>query len=131
MWQIKFRAWDNQRNIMIWTDYWNNRDDETDEWYAQIDYMRLTSIQYMSYDERYNIMQLTWLKDKNWKEIYIWDIVIWQWSVVCEVKFDGIDCCLYYEWLNWEHKWFRFEQFDWNNIYNEIIGNIYENKDLF
>lgn len=90
----------------------------------------------------YIISQYTWLKDKNWKEIYEGDIVrkqvdikytnIWPW--VCKKE------PIYRNYLyKWEGMWFVSKSLSpepkyyesWGDHNNkEIIGNIYENLEL-
>lgn len=80
--------------------------------------------------ENVEIMQYTWLKDKNWKEIYEWDIVKWFYNYSVEIKKAVV--------------WFRIGRFEinsfrciplhefllWHETKLEIIGNIYENPEL-
>ena len=73
-------------------------------------------------------MMYTWMNDKNWKEIYEWDICklfrdswdIWVWIVYWNNDY------LRYEILVDESEIFRLSEF----IKREIIWNIYENQDL-
>lgn len=73
------------------------------------------------------IMQYTWLKDKNWKEIYEGDIVKWDWSIVDDIQVGVIE---FYWWA------FRFKpaglplEYWYYRKECEIIWNIYENPEL-
>lgn len=79
------------------------------------------------------LMQYTWIKDKNWTDVYEWDIVEWYFSQRkkrLEVKFNE-DILSYCVWskhlvdmsLVPEPK----NQLDYGF---EIIGNLYENPEL-
>lgn len=130
--EIKFRVWDRDNKYMI----------ESDQSVATIIHRNLCSGSWSwfsncdlstpdNYKERYIVMQYTWLKDKNWKEIYEGDII--------KYKTNKIQFSL----VQWISDWFKVVKKIsptstrtstlWNFIAEyqcEIIWNIYENPDL-
>ena len=74
--------------------------------------------------ENYNINQYTWLKDKHWKKIFVRYIIKFRWSSEKhEVVFD--ENVLQFRLKT---KWVTHLLHNKPDI--EIIGHIYENKDL-
>jgi len=137
--EIKFRAWDKEKNKMIYsdetyprsvykfdfeilkdykftlnkmTDRFNVVDEEGDDYYIET---------YSPVDA--DIMQYTGLKDKNGKEIYEGDILL-----CCELEINGTvffnEGCFRVQWEN------CIEDLYENCDVYEVIGNIYENPEL-
>lgn len=130
--QIKFRAWDKILKMML---YWDEI--ENNELKTWLSYWKLfIAIQKRNWDwDELKIMQYTWLKDKNWKEIYFWDILatsnsnrdydIWDkeeygYTTVLERKDE-----LWVTFSNW-HPVSEYEEDIYSMNFVEIIWNIYE-----
>ena len=104
------------------------------------------SHQLLDYDDHLfggEIMQYTWLKDKNWKEIYEWDILKWQsWAsntrydfwIVPEWNDNAWAYCIHdQKYWSWSGKDSHVADSlsNRNAIYKfEIVWNIYETPDL-
>ena len=133
--EIKFRAWDNFNNRMIQNDrilkicfvksnhipslvVYSNRNIEN---HTEI---RENDKQYCS---EFELMQYTGLKDKNGKEIYEGDILTSAFSKRI-VIFDENTCSFMLKDIDLRNELFSLTKEKSKNL--EIIGNIYENKDL-
>lgn len=139
---IKFRAWIIDEDKMIYAGCLDN----PRNYYIRNDWklFRIVKLSdkkwqnFLSIETKCEIMQYTWLKDKNGKEIYFWDILatsnqdkdydIWgkedYWYTVVEEN-------IYELWIVYS-KWHM--TYDVESIYHfrfcEVIGNIYENPEL-
>lgn len=128
--QIKFRAWDNKSQQML---FQNQQYGLEPQYKIQDDcWTRFWEALYRC-QEQFILMQFTGLLDKNGKEIYEGDIVLlnhWKSSDLFNYKLPFI--VEYYEGE------INFKQKEYNNFKGslvgkidiKIIGNIYENPEL-
>ncbi len=127
--EIKFRAWDEEDKRM----YCDDKVIVTFIGFLEEVYVKRNS----TVDELidYKLMQYTGLKDKNDKEIYEGDILKGTTKgnseevlAITYVKWDRGQFDLFTEMASdsWEDALFNYMQF----FDVEVIGNIYENKDL-
>ena len=120
--EYKFRLWDKEKEIMLDVE----KIDFDDCYYGGEMYVNTTDGSDYWNNELYSLMQYTGLHDKNGKEIWEGDIVksffvdtdeagneIYKYYII-EVKYDEVLC---------EYNIDKFMNL-------EVIGNIYENKEL-
>lgn len=128
----KFRAWDRARKEMNYKVMVGNCDTDDENWTCPIIWIEERK-KWLHFDDYECIMQSTGLKDKNGKEIFEGDILAF------ETDDEVINVNVFWDE---EHALFMFESKKYNeqeplaelvenNTYPfEIIGNIYENKDI-
>jgi len=119
--EIKFRAWDRKNKKMVEV--------------RQIDWNDEGEIEYINRCNdllNFLLLQYTGLKDKNRKEIYEGDIIY------CS---EGAFVPVYDSYLTKYVGWFYYEdtlELDWDSFEElyadgediEVVGNIYQNRDL-
>lgn len=124
--EIKFRAWEDYKKRMLYTD-WNS----PHNWYCgscscKVAYARMFK------DEKIGLsapMQFTGFRDKTGKEIYEGDIIRYDWAD----EQNGNEEIVQVTWNDNMAGFYPFiRKAGWRfSIYSiEIIGNIYENPEL-
>lgn len=123
--ELKFRAWDNKKKTMLY------------ELYVHCEGMPVNKIFTDNWDYitrgRYERMQYTWLKDKNWIDVYDGDVlkILWNSQTLFIVFWSEEESGFqirYLEWMDWVHFHFNLPPEDWNSM--EIVGNRYESPIL-
>lgn len=124
--EIKFRAWNKEKNIMVY----NNEDDTYGYWDGcrNSNVGMVNEILNSKYYEEYEFMQFTGLYDKNGKAIWEGDIV----KITGSKEID-IGKVIY------EYNGFIVDVMNMDRFYGrvpllekftEVIGNIYEDSEL-
>ncbi len=111
--EIKFRAWD-KRNSMMFVNIQTGIHFDDGSHYGFSDFL--------TESDRWTLMQYTGLKDKNGKEVYEGDVV----KQRCPIESEREEN---YE-VSLRDFFFRVEHFDLIRSDVEVIGNIYENKEM-
>ena len=129
--EIKFRAWDNRNNTMVYQNGSRTSKDGAVTWYYPI---RFPLHSEKKWPTNVELMQYTGLKDKNGKEIYEGDILTY--------PNDSFGRKYSISWADiYAGFWFAplpisgMPQYGGhitlaNAVVSEVIGNIYENPEL-
>jgi len=134
---VKFRIWDTNKSIMVYSD--ESEDDHTEYYgcFANIFHQILNDLKE---DKKYILLEYTGLKDKNGKEIYDGDIVKYLGEDDLVYSLLGIVSIGEYSTHAGEFKHYgvRVKRIDIDSYFGlggrpdefAIIGNIFKNKDL-
>ena len=124
--QIKYR-WLLWWLFIYWYYFKNHHSNQ--EWIYNIEWDR-----WVFYLNSESLWQFIWLLDKNWKEIYIWDIIKFQFPKYKDSQRIWDDEFI---WVVWENKYYHSCVYVWDKEYHidrailwEIIWNIYQNEEL-
>jgi len=127
--EYKFRAWDSWWDKMHYFDFTKNIEATPDDELKGLWILHEEGSVYAIQD-KIKIMQYTGLKDKNGKEIYEVDIVLYDRNIHKDIdtaKFKVVWAKDRYVLQEIKHKYY-IDDVTWELI--EVIGNIYENPEL-
>lgn len=128
--EIKFRAWDKDNELMIYSEGNTNDDFTFIVEKGGLQFYYINTDRHLMESNSIN-MQYTGLKDKNGKEIYEGDVLIWYINdkiIKAPVYYDNRQALF---WMGKEIKMHGgLVLNDWMRGEYEVIGNIYEHPHL-
>lgn len=127
--EYKFRAWDSWWDKMHYFDFTKNIEVTPDDELKGLWILHKEGSVYAIQD-KIKIMQYTGLKDKNGKEIYEGDLVLYDRNIHKDIdtaKFKVVWAKDRYVLQEIKHKYY-IDDVTWELV--EVIGNIYENPEL-
>jgi uncharacterized phage protein (TIGR01671 family) len=113
--EIKFRAWAKEQKIMVYSDDFTNINP----------IKRLNAFFHWIQDLKPELMQYTGLKDKNGKEIYEGDVIVYDGDI------DDPDSRYEIKWVDEIYGFQLSDDIPISDVEHLIVlGNIYENPEL-
>jgi uncharacterized phage protein (TIGR01671 family) len=134
--ELKFRAWDENNKIFHYNFNFIKSGNENNDWIIFISDKQLANSDWIEnpyFQKQLKIMQYSEIKDNKKKEIYEGDILsVGQKDckkINCEVIFKEGCFGILASWIKNEYKFIELRAY-LNLECLEIVGNIYENKEL-
>ena len=124
----RYRAWDRLRKEMNYKVMVGNCDTDDENWTCPIIWIEEKK-DWLHFDDYDSIMQSTGLKDKNGKEVFIGDIIKCTRGCLHEVYIEKEYGGTYFGGMPAVYLKGLREGYAWTE-HEEIIGNIYENREL-
>lgn len=127
--EIKFRAWNKYKKVMVYKDEDNSSNYLDGICMSDVDFINSSLME----NDTYDWMQFTGLHDKNGKEIYEGDIVRkdgWIYEIRWSKYGAGFDLATKNDSWPKQEDGYAYHSGLYDTEIIEVIGNIYENPEL-
>lgn len=134
--RFKFRLYDKEKGLMLYEDSEILRTEKVYEyeelWWANVAFPIKAISRFFDYnsEERFVLQQCTGLKDRNGKLIYEGDLLKTRFGLILKVYWREQSAMFWLETLDGVIPFTFYAKQQLDGDLMEIIGNIYENKEL-